>query len=109
MLTNLSHCGTIVWYRNGASKIDRKEENGAVVKWQIADSLPRLSKDPKSYVTRESFLRNTMNRGAAVVRNLPAWMQELEQQTKPVREKPTSVIAEKASNPHPSQKKASAK
>jgi hypothetical protein len=44
-----------------ASKIDRKEENGAVVKCQIADSLPRLSEDPKSYVTRESFLHNTMN------------------------------------------------
>jgi hypothetical protein len=44
-----------------ASKIDRKEESGAVVKWQIADSLPRLSEDPKSYVTRESFLHNTMN------------------------------------------------
>ncbi len=44
-----------------ASKIERKEENGAVVKWQIADSRPRLSEDPKSYVTRESFLQNTMN------------------------------------------------
>jgi hypothetical protein len=44
-----------------ASKIERKEENGAVVKWQIADSLPRLSEDPKSYVTRESFLHDTMN------------------------------------------------
>jgi len=44
-----------------ASKIDRKYENGAVVKWQIADSFPRLSEDPMSYINKESFLNKTMN------------------------------------------------
>lgn len=44
-----------------ASKITRKDEAGAVVKWIPSKSSPRLSEDPKSYVTRESFLNKLMN------------------------------------------------
>lgn len=51
---------------------------------------------------KQEAVRQEFRRGAKVVRNLPAWMQELEQQAKSVAEKPTSLIAEKASNPRPS-------
>lgn len=44
-----------------ASKIARKDETGAVVKWIPSNSSPRLSEDPKSYVTKESFLNKLMN------------------------------------------------
>ncbi|CAN5510688.1 hypothetical protein BH10CYA1_BH10CYA1_52840 [soil metagenome] len=60
-------------------------------------------------MNKQEAVRQEFRRGAAVVRNLPAWMQELEQQTKPVREKPTCVTAKKASKSRPSQIRASAK
>ncbi len=46
-------------YLFDSSKIERKDEKGAVIKWVPA--APRLSEDPKSYVTKESFLNEMMH------------------------------------------------
>lgn len=43
------------------SKIERKDEKGAVIKWVPSKNSPRLSEDPKSYVTKESFLNKAMH------------------------------------------------
>ncbi len=58
---------------------------------------------------KQEAVRQEFRRGAEVVRNLPVWMQELEQhQTKAVKEKSTSVVAEKTTSQRPLQKRAKA-